>query len=541
MFGRARRLIRDERGSVAPTVALSLIGLIAAGGLAVDYAQLANLDTELQNAADQAALAAATQLDREDRAVIRAEAAARFLVANDARFANDETKAAAVANVYFYETADDAEADTNRIDVDGAEGEEGADDPDTLARFVRVTIATRRATYAMTPIIGLLQSPDIGAAAVAGMDSAICKVPPVMMCNPQETATNKDVDISSLIGVGMMLVAGGGGTSAWTPGNFGYLNTGATGANDLEYSLGANNPPGNCLALDGVTTKPGENTSVVNAINTRFDIYQNGLVNACTTGACSPSPNVRKDVIRAEGSTNCGFATGNDPWSLPPASKRYLPDPVTGVNANSDIVMGHPRDICHAKSASGTCTNGKIGDGSWDRNLYFYANHRSLYPVAPTSPNNGWQDISSLVDFADDNDIEDLSTITRYQVYRWEIANNLLGSVVQDSVTKGSNTTNFRSYGAPVCGPAVPASETQLDRRLTAMAVVNCIEQDVKGQSKNVAVKKWVEVFFVEPSISRDRTQAGDVYVEVVRAVDAGANDSTDAQVVRRDKPYLLQ
>ena len=59
-----RQLGGHEGGAVAPIVALSLFGLIAAGGLAFDYARLAAMDTELQTAADQAALAAATQLDR---------------------------------------------------------------------------------------------------------------------------------------------------------------------------------------------------------------------------------------------------------------------------------------------------------------------------------------------------------------------------------------------------------------------------------------------------------------------------------------------
>ena len=58
-------LAGDRRGAVAPTVALSLFALIAVGGLAFDYARLAGMDTELQNAADQAALAAASQLDRQ--------------------------------------------------------------------------------------------------------------------------------------------------------------------------------------------------------------------------------------------------------------------------------------------------------------------------------------------------------------------------------------------------------------------------------------------------------------------------------------------
>ena len=61
---RLRELWRHDKAAVAPTVALSLFGLVAAGGLAFDYARVAAMDTELQAAADQAALAAATQLDR---------------------------------------------------------------------------------------------------------------------------------------------------------------------------------------------------------------------------------------------------------------------------------------------------------------------------------------------------------------------------------------------------------------------------------------------------------------------------------------------
>ena len=66
-----RSFLRNDSGSVAPTVGLSLIALIAAGGLAFDYSRVAAMDTELQNAADQAALAAATQLDGLANADIR--------------------------------------------------------------------------------------------------------------------------------------------------------------------------------------------------------------------------------------------------------------------------------------------------------------------------------------------------------------------------------------------------------------------------------------------------------------------------------------
>src|SRR3546814_19457113 len=85
---RGTGLLRSEAGAVAPTVALSLFGLIAAGGLAFDYARLASLDTELQQAADHAALAAASQLDGETGACARAAQAASAMVVNETRFAN---------------------------------------------------------------------------------------------------------------------------------------------------------------------------------------------------------------------------------------------------------------------------------------------------------------------------------------------------------------------------------------------------------------------------------------------------------------------
>src|SRR5215203_2632510 len=79
----------DKSAAVAPTVALSLFALIGAGGIAFDYARMAALDTELQAAADQAALAAASQLDGEDKACERAVAAARQLLQNRTVMSND--------------------------------------------------------------------------------------------------------------------------------------------------------------------------------------------------------------------------------------------------------------------------------------------------------------------------------------------------------------------------------------------------------------------------------------------------------------------
>ncbi len=555
-----RKFLRNTDGAIAPTVALTLVGLIAAGGVAFDYARLATLDTELQQAADQAALAAATQLDGKAGAANRAVLAAQSLLQNRTYFGNDgggpiiQTGTSDVdANgnatrlrVTFYSSKPNAEADSNGYAASVANA-------DATAKFVKVEVVGRKARYAFTPIVGAFASGIIEAAATAGLGSAICKIPPLMMCNPQEGNGNLGFNVGAYKGIGIRLVEGGNGAS-WTPGNFGYLQTGlGPGASVLEYALGANSPPGNCLAVDGVTTKPGENTSVTDAINTRFDIFENGLTNDCTSGTCSPSPNVRKDVVRPAGSSNYGFKTGNDPWDLAAdPGREYLPADTGTYPSPFPTSMGHPRDKCHAVSTDGTCTNGRIGNANWDRDLYFYVNYgpprgaSRLYDTAdPAIPDDSWKTIASMVTYGQANgyitpSLNNLANITRFDVYKWEIQADVLNTYTSHSSTQGQPKT-YINYGRPQSSAGLPAGPNQMDRRLTSMAVVNCIQQNVQGQAKNVSVVKWVELFLVEPSIARPRTSAGDIYVEVVRETTAGGAAPTLAQVVRRDVPYLVR
>src|SRR3546814_18252839 len=86
---RSKRLLKDESGATAAVFGLSLFALVAIGGLGFDYARLAGMDSELQNAADQAALAGASQLDGQNGACLRALAAATTLAANLTLLANE--------------------------------------------------------------------------------------------------------------------------------------------------------------------------------------------------------------------------------------------------------------------------------------------------------------------------------------------------------------------------------------------------------------------------------------------------------------------
>src|SRR6476659_2030821 len=139
-------LCSNDDGAVAPTIALSLTALIAVGGVAFDYSRMASLHTELQDAADQAALAAASQLDGQTGACTRAAAAASSLLNNNTRFTNDTLGSAiTVANegtcdqtgsVKFYKTWDT----TN--DVPGTVANNAAD-----AKYVVVTVDARKVNY----------------------------------------------------------------------------------------------------------------------------------------------------------------------------------------------------------------------------------------------------------------------------------------------------------------------------------------------------------------------------------------------------------
>ncbi|HMI74676.1 MAG TPA: hypothetical protein VK495_08205 [Steroidobacteraceae bacterium] len=462
--------------------------------------------------------------------------------------------AVTVPDVFFYTTKVDAEADTNRTT------------DDATAKFVRVAVEFRRAVYALTPVVSALRSGDVGAEAVAGLGSAICKVPPVMICNPDEptgnTNKNLDFDAAGLAGHGLKLISVGNGNSAWAPGNFGYLDTGSSTTNpnvELRQALGWITPPGDCSGLEGVKTRTGAGTSVTPALNTRFDIYEkitgSGTADSCPSGQnCPPSINTVKDVVRKGGAPTddkkCDAPKSNE-WELP--TNQYLPTSPTADLPVATVVdaMGLPRDKCHAVSINGSCTYhsvtpSKIGDGAWDRNAYFRVNYGWTSAQWPGFINSGFSPIS-------------VSTPSRYQVYLWEIANRgttIGGKAILPTAgrTYGSGGNARTDFDRPRCSqlqgsPAPPGygdgmvpGGTTVDRRRISGAVLNCKAWGVNGGGGTVyPVLKWVEYFLVEPSINRPNTDANDVYVEVIGETTEGGAGQTAGQVVRRDVPYLIK
>ena len=292
MFRWLEKLLKDESAAVAVTVALSLFGLIAAGGIAFDYARMASLDTELQNAADQAALAGVTQLDGTGAGLTKAASAARTLVINNTRQSNDGVGSAiGIPTVVFLTTA-------NAVTTDPV-----------LAQRIRVDVTPRAAFYALTPIVGALQSGPMNARALAGLQSSICNVPPLYMAfDPANENTSRLVP-----GTGVELLHEEGSSL------FGYLDQGS-GGSDLKAALAWNDQLGTCQTVTTVTPKPGVVASIQKGFDTRFQSGNSQKDCPNGGGICSPAANITQypeDTCHATSTivSPCTEKIGNGIWA----------------------------------------------------------------------------------------------------------------------------------------------------------------------------------------------------------------------------------
>ena len=544
MMRLARSLWRNTDGAVAPLVALSLVGLIAAGGIAFDYARLAAMDTELQQAADQAALAAATQLDRTDDSQTRAATAiqdpddSHRLASNITRFSNDSNGSGVeIADIKFCSAFDDSVADTDAACTETNDG--------TVSQFVIVTTEVRAADYAFTPIVAAFAGTS-KASAVASVSSSICNVAPLMVCAP-----NDDFPTDSDIGKGVVMKVAGG--NAWAPGNYGFLDFG--NGNPAVLAALLNNGLNGCQQTGEQQTEPG-NKNATDAINTRMDVYA-GLnkndASKCdtTTGAACPAEDVRKDMtklmtytIKAASqpatSAACGTAAGGKPG-----------DPTGQVSyadfAQNGSAKQFGRDTCHY---TGTCptTGGaqNFGDGTWDRAGYIAANDPGQTAATIAAAIGGGATAAKL---------------TRYQVYQWEIANKASGVLDPKAISTGAwaqqgqnwSITKQCAFGKPVSAAAAVASSTVKDRRVIPVVAADCTNLKGKGSAfVDFKILRVFDVFLTEPSLQRTAVQTGiagatagtddkEIYGEVIGPAQALGGGTNGFQYFARNRPYLVR
>lgn len=508
-----------DDGAIAPLFAISLFALVAVGGVAFDYARLMTMTSELKNGADQAALAAATQLDGAAGAITRAKSAANDYFAKAGGPYANNTMLAQGGGVVGGLTFRFYDSYTN--DTPGSLVDETAAGADAKARVVEVTVGGRQVYFALTAVVARLASDSIGASAMAAVESSTCKVPPLMICAP-----SADFPTAADIGKGI-LIQPGAKVGYWQPGDFGYIDLLGGGANGLISLLGSNGLQDECIPNDGtIDAKPGDTANVPQALNTRFDIYPSGnnIPGCQSNGDFCPVKNTRKDLARTETWTYTYPKTATAPVAPNCDSSRKDGTSASGTlsggngngngNGNNGATTysvsignmtqnnayhfeGYPRDNCHY---SGTC--GKFGDGTWDRSTYISTVHSG-----------------NSASYSDLN--------RRYDIYKAERDNNDLGArlVSRSGGTPSCPTngnqpctvsyTNVCAYPTPLNYSAFPADK---DRRILTVAAVDCSGQ-TDANKHSYKVLRWVDLFLVEPSFDRATpygTGKDQIYSEVI-------------------------
>jgi hypothetical protein len=256
MRGWCRRVVRDASGAAAPIFALGLVVFLGMGALAWDVSRGYALRAELDAAVDAAALAGATQLDGNAGAIERARAAAQgALVSNSQALANARENNVVIADTDITFLSDLSPRTTT--------GDE------TQANFIQIDLSPRQlglvlGAFARTSLF------NVRAHAVAGYGLAICKVQPLFVCNPLESATVRDFDPNQHIGKGMILMSSPG-NNTWGPGNFGYVSV--TGEDGIKEAMGRAVPRVQCFGSTA-QTQPGRVNAANQFFNTRFGYYE---------------------------------------------------------------------------------------------------------------------------------------------------------------------------------------------------------------------------------------------------------------------------
>ena len=316
LSGIASTLWRDKRGAVAIYVAMVSLLLLGSGVLAIDYGRMTVLRTQMQNAADAAALAGAVELDGYDDARERAEQVARTAASQSGLLLAGVGSLDVTNVVFFSQISPDVTATS-----------------DEDAVYIRVTMVPQDIDLILEPVIARLTSRvsedtvELTAFATAKYEPIICNTPPLMICNPAETG-GPNLLSSSSIGKQVRIKAGPGGNSP-APGQYGLLCplTGNCGASNI----------GNALAA---VTQP-----------------------QCTGPEVETAPGVRTQQVR-EG-INSRFGT----------SRRFWPSRWHGVSYRGPArnIINYPRDnnITNAND---------FGNGDWDRNAYWTEMHSGTLP-----------------------------------------------------------------------------------------------------------------------------------------------------------------
>lgn len=378
-FRASRR--KGERGNVLAYTVLSALCLFLAVGLGVDLSHFYLAKTEMQNAADAAALAGASALTlpNPDRITTAVDRAVELLNDNKYNFNNksfgvDRAKLCGTgeACVTFAANLDDPtylkEADARA-------------NPDNI-RFIKVTTPSKGVSVIFaSPILGSALALD--AKATAGLsvpgNVRICIAPlSAVAPNPGQsfpagsegtcptagiqhyTDGTPDCDPTKEFCKGCLYTIRSGTTTNPSPGNYQILACAGNGGAQVRDALAAygegckcgNISPGDSIGID-TTTKPGETAGPVqDGLNVRFDDYK---------GAVKYSESTPPDLNVAQGITYTQYSKGT-PFQGPVDSHIGQPDRrVLRIPLIQASEFGNGKDTVKVKALSGFFMRDPVG------------------------------------------------------------------------------------------------------------------------------------------------------------------------------------
>jgi Flp pilus assembly protein TadG len=449
MLGTIREFWNDQRGIAMILVAIMLPVLIGFALLAVDMSRATGLHHDLQKSVDALALAAAAELDGNPDAITRAGRAVTTLLANRTRFSTLGDHEIAPADVTATYLTGIPASDSISLTAAGVDstGKNWASTDPKLVKFAEVTVnasgTTTDGAGAFETIFPVSFSSrnkmDMRPQAVAGFTNALCQFTPMFICNPYTSLGALQTAVSGTSKPMILLKEQTGGNNAqYLPGNYGFLSSpeGDKSTATLTEMFAVTNPPA-CYGQTGVTTRPGNIPPVDAGINTRFDLYDNSGPYKTDPTVNPPAPNVRKGmVVSNAGKKNCAYSAPN--------------------SGQTNNYMALPHD-------TGCCAQAGVpGSGLWNFSGYWSVNH-------------GNASTSGVLTACGANP-------SRYCVYKYEINNPTLKS--------GQEKT------APQCNTTTEGA----DRRLLYVAIVDCVNNTVKGGSQTLPVQAFASMFVTEPA-----------------------------------------
>lgn len=480
---RAPDLRRREEGSILVFVVITIGVLIAGFAFAIDIGRAWSLNSELQQAADAAALAGAKELNRQPDAMDRARLAARggltptleTPLTNDQRLHMAGFSSVAInTEITFHET------------VNGAAITGNDPDDNARARFIKVRTESYTVLGRFMRIVGAEGMLATEARATAGNTRVACKITPLMMCSPRPNGAGFD-DTYPIRGQQFVLLQQGD----WQqPGNFGLLTPPDIGGwqnkqEALVAMLASPSPP--VCFVSELETEPGvHNGPMSTGINVRFDLYPNGW-KADDIAKLPPAPN----PIRGVPPKNSACSVDEKPDFTDTASPMPL-----------------PRDLCYESidgqaGTPGLCDtstpvfkNGEhlAGNGSWSGNgradKYFLHN----WGVSPAP---------ALINGK-----------TRYEVWQMEQDPTFPATI---GATKTPPDFAEGSCFADQTSQAVPADA---DRRIIYVAVVDCLNNPFSGKSGLPLEGVTFARFFVTEPVLNPDARIWAEYIDYIKTKD---------------------